>query len=388
MATDEITVEADEWEEDDAGDPTLTEEIIPYEGGIVPQAQFEIEKVTSAFAGIALKTHDGKPALYYDIRNKGVGLSARAMRVLSAMRGGFDEIDIRAEVGETPLPVSTGPDTWEIKTIPAVVVSARIKDLTTNLTRIGRGTTQLVGKRSDGSGWYVVPWDQALGKATALAKRNAYAEHFAAVTEALLEAVRRETTAGRGYFSGQVPAGMAGAQQAREAAMHPETTGLDVAKANVGAGREWALDFKRRAAAAGVDGDTLRAELAGTFSVAKWEDIPVRRVGEAEKWLASQGQAHNGAAKAAVARPEAVPATSAPERAEDPPEATGGDPGDVTDDAADLEAAVAAVVMRAHEKKIADKDILGLKANAGLTNALTEDGVKAFAAAVAEWKGK
>lgn len=299
MATDKPTNGSDvlEVEEEgwvDAEDPTVREDIVPYEGGIVPQAQWDIAAVFEGFRGVMLWVKDAKgeqkAALYYDIPNRGSGLTVRAMRILSAMRGGFEERDITVAQGQTFLAVH-GPDGKPVvEMVPGVEAKVTVRDLVAGNTRIGYWLEPLTKERTGGGGWYAVP--DPRGIAVAKAKRNAYAEHFAGTTDALLQAFRRECDGRRVFFSGEIPQHVAQASAARAGEV-PDQRGIQQAVANAGLGVQAKNEIVDQVQSLEKQfGVELTAEFlawgAGTFGTQKVIAWPARRRKEVDQWIATR----------------------------------------------------------------------------------------------------
>lgn len=292
MATDEkgeaLDATEEEWQEEDE-DRTLGEGIVPYEGGIAPRAQWDLAEAFTGFRGAMLwvPTATGPmPALYYDIPNRGSGLTARAMRILSAMRGGFDELDITVSQGEAFVAVPEGDGKWGVETIPAVEAKVRVRDLMAGNVRIGYWVEPLVKQRKDGS-YYPVP--DPRGIAVAKARRNAYGEHFAGAVDTLLQAFRAECAQKRQHFSGAVPKHVAEASLAVSGEFaNPQQVREAVAAVPLGVDAKNEIQDQLRELGEKFGTDLVPDFLAwgaatfGTQKVATW---PARRRAEVNQWI-------------------------------------------------------------------------------------------------------
>jgi hypothetical protein len=290
----EIDATDAEWQDEE--DPTISEEIVPYEGGIVPRAQWDLKAVFQGFEGVALWCHDKdqrgnpKPALYYDVPNRGRGLTARTMRILSAMRGGFDELDLNVDTTGCYEVVIGADGKPIIESVQGFRVTVRVRDLLAGNVRIGTWTEPVVKLRTDKSGYYAAP--NPLQNAIAKAKRGAYSEHFSPIIEPLLKAIMEECRAGNQFFSGQVPTWVLTALPEDEPGQERVPSAVDAkrlrAEATLGnAGRDEIVSRLRPLQA--TLGDAIReefvawgAETFGTDKVANW---PARRRGEVEAWF-------------------------------------------------------------------------------------------------------
>jgi len=311
-----------EWQEGEE-DPTVGEQIVPYEGGIVPRAQWDLAAVFEGFRGVALWTHDNKPALYYDIQNRGRGLTVRAMRILSAMRGGFEEVDLKVAPGQC-FEALIGPDGKPvIEAIPAVEATVRIRDLVAGNVRIGHWSEPVAKLRSDKRGYYVVPNPAMVAEAKA--KRNAYAEHFSPIIEPLLKAIMEECAKKQVFFSGTVP-GWAVLPESAEGDGLPSaaTNRRQRAEAVMGiAGRDQiASRLRDLEASAGrsftEEFVTWGSETFGTSVIVRW---PARRKQEVDEWFKEREDALAQAAEEAVDGDRVAADEERPDPHEEPPQA-------------------------------------------------------------------
>lgn len=400
MATSEKPVETEEpldatdqeWEESEE-DPTVSEEIVPYEGGIVPRAQWDLKAVFEAFGGVALWAGGDKPvpALFYQVPNRGEGLSVRAMRILSAMRGGFEEMDCKVREAQAFDPV-IGPDgKVVVQTVPAVEALVPIRDLVAGNVRIGVWVEAMAKQYSDKSrGYYLVPNPHMV--AIAKAKRQAYSEHFAAIIEPLLKAFKQECSQKRQFFSGEVPPyilqGLPDANE--EGAPVPSAVDQKRLRAEVAignAGRDEITDRLRPLVA--TFGEDIREEFVtwgtetfGTSKIANW---PARRKGEIDAWFREKAQALDQAL-------DSQPVVGDSERPidpfedavapEPPPEAA------PAQEEAPADHGLSGAITAAKGKGMTDEEILAARNTAGLLREVTPEGVKAFSKLVAGHKKK
>ena len=362
----------EEWEDED---PTVCEEIIQYEGAIVPRAQWDLAGVFEAFGGVSLFTHDGKPALYYSVPNRGEGLSVRALRILSAMRGNFDELDIDTKEGSV-FEALVGPDGAPvIKKWPAIEVAVRIRDNVAGNVRIGTWCEPIAKLRSDKSGWYPVPDPRAI--AVAKAKRQAYAEHFSPIVEPLLRAIKYETGKlcrmegknyspdNKGFFSGEAPSYVVDAMAARTGGAQSEGE-ADRLRAELPlgiAGRDEITDRLRPLAA--TFGEAIREEFVKwgteTFTtsvIARW---PARRKPEIDAWFKEKAEALDQ-------KLDSERVVGEGERPQDSfADKVAPEPTPSTEETVDPQAILAAAVAGATDRGLSAKQILELKNLAGLT---------------------
>ena len=293
-----IDATEEEWVDED---PTVSEEIVHYEGGIVPRAQWDLVAVFEAFGGVALWCHDStkekpKPALYYQVKNRGEGLTVRAMRILSAMRGGFEEMDCKIKESVAFDPVIGQDGKVLVQTVPAVEALVPIRDLIAGNVRIGVWTEGMAKQRSDRTGYYLVPNPHMV--AVAKAKRQAYSEHFAAIIEPLLMAFMRECREGRQFFSGDVPANVLNAlpQDDEEGDSVPSAVDRKRQRAEVALGTAGRDEITARllpleatlGAEVREEFVTWGTETFGTSKIVNW---PARRKREVDAWFAEKAEA-------------------------------------------------------------------------------------------------
>ena len=368
MATSDKPVETEEpldateeeWAEDEE-DPTVSESIVPYEGGIVPRAQWDLPAVFAAFGGVALWTHDGKPALYYDVPNRGRGLTVRAMRILSAMRGGFEEVDLHVGPGQC-FDAVIGPDGKPvIQAVAAVEATIRIRDLVAGNVRIGHWPEPVAKWSEKNQKYYIVPNPGMVAEAKA--KRNAYAEHFSPIIEPLLKGIMDECGQKRVFFSGLTPTWVLSAlpDNGEEGKSVPSAVDRNRARAEAAignAGRDEIADRLKPLEA--TFGAAIREEFVawgtetfGTSVIARW---PARRKPEIDAWFREKA--------------EALGETLDGERVagdEERPDPFEDAPVPAPEEAVDQEAILAAAVAGATDGGLSAQQILELKNLADLT---------------------
>jgi len=318
----ELDATEEEWQEDEE-DPTVGEQIVPYEGGIVPRAQWDLAAVFEGFRGVALWTHDGKPALYYDVENRGRGLTVRAMRILSAMRGGFEEVDLKVVPGQC-FDALIGPDGKPIiQPIAAIDATVRIRDLVAGNVRIGHWPEPIAKYSNKQRRYYVVPNPAMIAEAKA--KRNAYAEHFSPIIEPLLKAIMEECARKNVFFSGTVPAWAVLPESAEGDALPSAATNRrQRAEAVMGIGGRDRIANRLRALEESAGRSFTEefvawgSETFGTSVIVRW---PERRKKEVDDWFQEREEALAQKAEESVDQDRVDADVERPDPHEDPPQA-------------------------------------------------------------------
>ena len=181
-------------------------------------ATHSIEAAAQALTGMRLWRTNAQGqrecALVYVIPNRGSGITVRCMNALVDARGNFETIDQEPEQCVT----------WEgklengeqdVQTTSAIRVKTRVLDRLTNNVHMGMSKAPLFQRRRDGT-LYETPGDPE-DLAAAKSLRKAQEKHFAGVIDALKQLILDEFNAGRDHFSGIVPEGDVGGEDARDA---------------------------------------------------------------------------------------------------------------------------------------------------------------------------